>query len=72
MGGRWKYSISARQTRRSNDVRDKNAGFFDGDFMNGFVLSCHTTKSAQMGLFHANYKLNPASDVPAMIINGHK
>ncbi len=42
---------------------------FDRDFMNGFVLSRYASKSTQMGLFHANYTLNPASGMPATIIN---
>ncbi len=37
--------------------------------MNGFVLSRYASKSTQMGLFHANYTLNPASGMPATIIN---
>ncbi len=37
--------------------------------MNGSILSRHAIKSTQMGLFHANYTLNPASGMSAMIIN---
>ncbi len=37
--------------------------------MNGSIISRHAIKSTQMGLFHANYTLNPASGMSATIIN---
>ncbi len=42
---------------------------FNRDFMNGSIISRHAIKSTQMGLFHANYTLNPASGMSATIIN---